>query len=224
MSTKPSKFPELEIVIWPNKSLAIPVSPFPEKDLNTKLVRNTAGAMIKTMYKYYGVGLAAPQVGVPFQIFVMDAQWTQEGNKKKPQIFLNPKIIDVGKQVQQLKPPGEGCLSFPYNYKSPVKRLDKVQLEWFDFSGNKHQKWFEGYEAIIVQHEIDHVLGHLFIDRLSPLKRNMAIQKARKIRRQYKKGYKKTISKLKNAPKTKEYNMKRQKAFEEGYRNAKNSS
>lgn len=210
--------PKLNLVIWPEKSLNIPAPPFPEKDLNSRLVRNTAGQMIKLMYEYCGSGLSAQQVGVPFAIFVMDSQWTLPGNKKKARIFLNPRIINVGKGVQQLAHPGEGCLSFPYGYKQPIKRHDKIELEWLDFYGNKHTQWFENYEAIIIQHETDHVLGHLFIDRLSPLKRDMAIRRAKKIRRRYLKGYKKTLSNLKNAPRTFEYNLKRQRAFEEGFR------
>lgn len=223
MKTTTSKI-NLEMVIWPNKNLKIPVGPFDEKSLNTKLVRNTAGAMIKTMYKYYGIGLAAQQVGIPFQIFVMDPNWTKPNTKKKARIFLNPKIVDVGERTQQLNPPGEGCLSFPYNYRQPIKRFDKVELEWLDFNGNVHHEWFSDYEAIIVQHEMDHLLGHCFIDRLSPLKRDIAIRKARKIRRQYKKGYKRTISKLKNAPRTKEYALKVAKAFEEGLRSKKTTA
>lgn len=218
---KSNKVPELELVIWPDKSLSIPVAPFPKKDLNTRLVKNTAGQMIKTMYKYYGVGLSAQQVGIPFQIFVMDASWVQK-SKKKARIFLNPKIIGVGTGVQQLAHPGEGCLSFPYDYRQPIKRYDKIKLSWLDFSGERHTEWFEGHEAIVAQHEIQHLLGYLFIDLLSPLKRDMAIRKARKIRRKYKKGYKKGISNLKNAPRTKEYNLKRAKAFEAGLKSGEN--
>lgn len=215
-----SKKPELRLVIWPDENLKYPVRPFPEADLNTKLVRNTAGAMIRAMYKHYGVGLAAQQVGIPFQIFVMDAQWTTT-NKKRPRIFLNPRVTDIGDGAQQIPYPGEGCLSFPYEYRNPVRRLDKLELEWVDFNGTTHHEWFEGYEAIVIQHEMDHLMGYCFIDRLSRLKRDMAIRKARKIRRQYRKGYRRTLNNLKHATRTKAYALKRAQSFEQGYREAK---
>lgn len=209
--------PELRLVIWPDTSLKHPVAPFPEENLDTRVVRDTAGAMIRSMYKHYGVGLAAQQVGIPFRIFVMDSQWMTNG-AKKPHIFLNPKVTEIGEGAQALNPPGEGCLSFPYNYKSPVTRLDKIELEWSDFKGEVHHEWFEGYEAIIVQHEMDHLNGYCFIDHLSNLKKDMAIRKARKIRRRYRNGYKRTLRELKNAPRTKEYCLKRMRAFEQGVR------
>jgi len=219
MSTKPQKV-DLELCIWPDSRLKTPVKPFPSEHLNTRLVKNTAGAMIKRMYEYSAIGLAAPQVGVPFQIFVMDVNWLKIG-KKHPRIFINPSIVDVGEKRIQLAHPGEGCLSFPYKYHQPVPRLNKVELEWEDFHGNIHHEWFEENEAITVQHEVDHLMGIYFFDRLSSLKKNMALNKAKKIRRKYLSGYKKMLQTMKNAPHTAEYNAKRQKAFEAGFRSGK---
>ncbi len=212
--------PELRLVIWPDESLKSKVSPFPEQDLSTQLVRNTAGAMIRAMYKHYGVGLAAPQVGVPFQIFVMDSQWIKT-ERKQPQIFLNPRITDAGDGAQELKAPGEGCLSFPYNYRHPVHRHDKIELEWLDFKGEVHHKWFEGYDAVVIQHEIDHLMGYCFIDRLSKLNRDIAIRKARKIRRHYRKGYKRALKEMKHAPRSLKFLLQRQREFEASRREAK---
>jgi len=212
---------DLGLVIWPDKFLRHPVAPFPEENLGTRLVKNTAGAMIKTMYKYQGVGLAAQQVGVPFQIFVMDSQWHNEGSKKHPRVFLNPRVTEIGDGAVELKRPGEGCLSFPYDYRQPVARVDKLELEWLDFKGESHHEWFEGYDAIIIQHELDHLAGYCFIDRLSPLKRDMALRRARKMRRRYENGYKKMLKSMKNAPRTKEYQLKRGAAFDAGVRAGK---
>jgi peptide deformylase len=209
--------PEMRLVIWPDESLKHAVAPFPEDNISSRLVRETAGAMIRSMYKHYGVGLAAQQVGVPFRIFVMDSQWTN-GEKKMPRIFLNPTVTGTGEGAQELTHPGEGCLSFPYNYRSPVARLDRLELEWVDFKGETHHQWFEGMEAIIIQHEMDHLNGFCFIDHLSPLKKDRAIRKARKTRRRYRKGYKRALSELKNATSSKEYLLKRQQAFEAGVR------
>ena len=216
-----SKKEELGLVIWPDKFLKQSVFAFPEIDLGTRKVKDLAGAMIKTMYKYHGMGLAAQQVGIPFAIFVMDTTWFQPDQSKKPRVFLNPLITAFGEGIIQVDPPGEGCLSFPYDYRQPVKRADKVELEWLDFKGNVHQEWFEGHEAITVQHEMDHLGGFCFIDRLSKLKRDMAIAKARKIRKQYLKGHKTMIRNLKHAPRTKEYQLKRAAAFDAGVRAGK---
>lgn len=214
---KPKK-PELQLVIWPDESLKYPVRDFPIKDLGTRLVKNTAGAMIEAMYKHHGIGLAAQQVGVPFAIFVMDPHWHGEGSGKRPQVYLNPRIVDVGKGAIEMPRPGEGCLSFPYGYRNPVRRYDKVELEWYDFRGDVQHKWFEGHDALVVQHEVDHLAGFCFIDRLSPLKKDMALRKARKVRRQYRNGFKAMIREMKNAPRTRDYQIKRQKAFEAGVR------
>jgi peptide deformylase len=210
--------PELRLVIWPDETLKMPVAPFPEEGLGTELVRDTAEAMIQAMYKHHGVGLAAQQTGIPFQIFVMDTKWTEEDASKTPRVFLNPRITDIGQGAQQLQWPGEGCLSFPYGYRNPVRRLDKLELEWLDFEGEAHHEWFEGYEAIVIQHEMDHLMGFCFIDRLSSLKRGMALRRARKVRRRYRKGYKGALAKLKHATRTPEYALKRAQAFEQGFR------
>jgi len=209
---------ELQLVIYPDPSLKIPVAPFPEDDIGTELIQWTADSMVKAMYKHQGVGLAAQQVGIPWQIFVMDTQWHEEDAEQKPKIFLNPRITEVGDGAQQLTWPGEGCLSFPYGYRNPVRRLDRLELEWLDLEGEIHHEWFSEFEAIVIQHEIDHLNGYCFIDRLSRLKRGMAIARARKVRRQYRKGYLKTLRQLKNAPRTAEYAIKRAKSFEEGFR------
>jgi peptide deformylase len=215
---------ELELVIWPDETLKHPVRNFPEADLGSRLVKNTAGAMIKAMYKYHGIGLAAQQVGVPFQIFVMDPGWHDEKAKKQPRVFLNPVVVNIGDGRISVPAPGEGCLSFPYKYRAPVQRFAEIELEWYDFHGCVQREWFEGFPAIVVQHEMDHLNGFCFIDHLSPLKYDIAIRKARKIRSRYKKGFQKTLKAMKNAPRTKEYNAKRQQMFEEGYRTTKEAA
>lgn len=224
MTEKKTDKPELELVIWPSESLRFPVQPFPHKELGSRLVKDTAGAMIKAMYKYHGVGLAAQQVGVPFAVFVMDPDWHGEDTKKHPRVFLNPQIVNIGDKAIQIPYPGEGCLSFPYGYRSPVRRRNEVELQWFDFKGEMHREWFDGHAAIVIQHEIDHLMGFCFIDRLSGLKRDVAIRKARKVRRQYRNGYKNTLKKLKTVHRTREYQIKRQKAFEAGVRAGKEAA
>jgi hypothetical protein len=109
-------------------------------------------------------------------------------------------MLNVEEPVIEVNHPGEGCLSFPYNYRAQVPRASRVELEWQDLKGKKHTEWFEGMDAILVQHEFDHLLGRLFIDNLGPIKRDLAIRKARKTRRQYAKGMKRGIAMLKHAP------------------------
>ena len=213
---------ELQLVIWPDPRLKDPVPDFPEEHLGDRVVKNTAGAMIRAMYKHEGIGLAAPQMGVPFGIFVMDENWHAPDQKKHPRVFLNPKITDVEREgAIEMARPGEGCLSFPYNYRNPVRRYARVELQYLDFKGEVHHEWFKGHGAIIVQHEVDHLMGLCFIDRLSKMKQDMAYRRARKIRRHYGQGYKKMIRQMKNAPHTKEYALKNQQMFEAGLRSVR---
>ncbi len=209
-----SKKPELKLVIWPEPCLKYAVAPFPEEELKSQPVRNIAGAMIRAMYKYRGVGLAAPQVSVPFRVFVMDAFWTKENNQKHPRVFLNPEITDAGTSAISLPHPGEGCLSFPYDYHGIVKRHDTVELQWLDFKGDVHHELFKGHEAIVIQHEMDHLNGYCFIDRLSLLKQDMAYRRAKKVRRRYDKGMKQGMKMIKDLPKSPEGLLDRNKAFE----------
>lgn len=209
-----AKKTELKLVIWPDECLRYAVAPFPEKELGSKLVRDTAGGMIRAMYKHYGVGMAAPQLAIPFQIFVMDAFWTQPDKSKHPKVFLNPKITGVGKYMTELPHPGEGCLSFPYDFHGVVRRHDQVELEWLDFEGEVHHEWFDGYEAIVVQHEFDHLNGYCFVDRLSQLKQGMAYRRAKKMRRLYRNGMKKGLATFKQMQKSPDALLDRQKNFE----------
>lgn len=113
-----------------------------------------------------GVGLAAPQVGVDLALFIMKPY-----EKSKTEVIINPKIIKTfnGKtsKVNKGKKSGtklEGCLSVPKIW-SPLTRSTKVLLEYQDMTGAVMQRWFSGFEAIIVQHEVDHLQGILFTQR-----------------------------------------------------------
>jgi len=186
---------DLRLVVWPDESLRDPVHGFNEEQIKSKLVRNTAGAMIRAMYKMHGIGLAAQQVGVPGAMFILDVNWHTTG-RKMPKIFLNPVMLEFGGGIVEMAGKGEGCLSTPYGYFSPVPRSEKVLLEWTGLDCETHKEWFDGVEAIAIQHEIDHLHGHLFIDRLSNLKQDIFKRKARKQRRRYAQGYKRTKREL----------------------------
>ena len=110
-----------------------------------------------------GVGLAAPQIGKNINVFIMKP-------KKRAKVVINPKIIKVyhAKKVKIRDPRKsimEGCLSLPHYY-SPIKRANKVRLKYTDPNGQEKTEDFSGIEAQIIQHEVDHLNGELFVDRI----------------------------------------------------------
>ena len=133
-------------------------------------IRELVNNIIETMYAEGGVGLAAPQVGVSKRVIVID---TEENGVIA---LINPVIIKrEGKTKEE-----EGCLSVPGVY-SIVGRSSKVTVEALDLDENKIRISQEGFLAIVLQHEIDHLDGYLFIDRLSPAKRLMIKEKLKEI-------------------------------------------
>ena len=129
-------------------------------------LRQLAEDMAETMYDAPGVGLAAPQVGVLKRLIVMDCSAKEEPNDLL--CAVNPEIIATeGESVEE-----EGCLSVPGFYAN-VNRAAKVRMRYQDVAGNVHERDADGLLAICMQHEIDHLEGILFVDRLSPLKRSM---------------------------------------------------
>ena len=150
----------LHILQYPHPGLrekAKPISVF-EKSI-TILANN----MLETMYDAPGIGLAATQVNVAKQLIVID---TSE-NKDSPLIIINPKIIEKSGEIIN----EEGCLSFPGVY-AKVLRAETLTLEYQDVEGNQQRLEADDLLAICIQHEIDHLEGKVFVDYLSPLKRN----------------------------------------------------
>lgn len=176
------------ILIHPDdrlREISRPVS-FPLSDE----VRAIIDDMAETMYDAPGVGLAAPQIGVSLQIAVTDTLWrseevrhqadTPEGGKRDLKVWLNPEFIWKSDETATWE---EGCLSVPETY-ADVTRPAAVRLRWFDIDGIQHEQDFSGFEAVALQHEFDHLLGKLFIDYLSPLKRKMITKKMKKLYKQ----------------------------------------
>jgi peptide deformylase len=114
--------------------------------------------MIDTMYTYGGVGLAAPQVGVNRRIIIVDPSAGDDA--KELRVMINPKIIASSGEVFG----EEGCLSLP-GRRGEVKRNETVTVEFFNIDGTKQLLFASGFLAVIIQHEIDHLSGILFIDR-----------------------------------------------------------
>lgn len=134
-----------------------------------------AQGMAQTMYEMRGVGLAAPQVGSSIRLFVMDSSGPEE--RTNLLTFINPELELLGKIVVS---EGEGCLSVPLNYRANVDRNDKVNIKSLDLNGNPQEFDLSEYDAIIAQHEYDHLNGILFIDRITRLRRSLYDAKVRK--------------------------------------------
>jgi peptide deformylase len=131
--------------------------------------------MLETMYDAPGIGLAAIQIGEPVRIIVMDL--SREDEEKAPRFFVNPEITWSSEELFSYE---EGCLSVPEIYDA-VERPARVKLKYLDYNGNPVEEEAEGLYAVCIQHEMDHLNGVLFIDHLSRLKRERAINKVRKL-------------------------------------------
>jgi peptide deformylase len=129
--------------------------------------------MAETMYEAPGVGLAATQLGEPYQIFVTDV--AAEGEPSDFRVFINPEILESeGTQVYD-----EGCLSFP-GAREEVERAAKVRVRALGRDGKPFELEAEGLLAVCIQHEYDHLQGVLMIDYLGPLKKRLLHRKMQK--------------------------------------------
>lgn len=130
--------------------------------------------MFDTMYQSDGVGLAAPQVGVSQRVIVVDPR----EQEVKPFGLINPVILEFGPDVERGE---EGCLSIP-GLKDIVERPSSIVMEGLDADGHTLRLEAEGLLARVLQHEVDHLDGILFIDRVSPLKRKMLLKRWQKVK------------------------------------------
>ena len=130
--------------------------------------------MTETMYSARGIGLAATQVNVHKRLLVLDISENQD----QPCVYINPEILSSsGEQEYE-----EGCLSVPGIYAN-VKRAENITIRAQDLDGSVFEEQLEGLHAVCVQHEMDHLIGRLFVDYLSPLKRNIVKKKLEKQRK-----------------------------------------
>lgn len=167
----------LEILTYPDPRLAKKAKPVETVDDE---IRQLIDDMLETMYEAEGVGLAAPQVGVHKRIIVVDcgvrdADEERPLQPKEPHAIVNPVVMDgEGKITWE-----EGCLSVP-GYTDEVERSAFVRVEGLNRDGEKMVIEAEGLLAVCLQHEIDHLEGVLFVDRLSRLKSSMVKKKLKK--------------------------------------------
>lgn len=142
-------------------------------------LRETAADMLQTMYDAPGVGLAGPQVGLMTRILVMDCVKDPEATPR-PMVLLNPEITWTSEALNTYE---EGCLSVPDQY-ADVTRPAEVKVRWLGLDGREAEEHFTGLWATCVQHEIDHLNGKLFIDYLTPLKRQLITRRMEKLKRE----------------------------------------
>jgi peptide deformylase len=160
-----------EVLQFPDRRLRQMSKPIEDV---SEAIRELASDMLEVMYDEPGIGLAAPQVGEAVRLVVMDTKWTEEDAERSPLVLVNPEILErEGKVVC------EGCLSVP-DFQADVERAARVKVRAFDLDGHETIHDAEELEAVCFQHEIDHLDGKLFIDRISRLKRELYVQKRKK--------------------------------------------
>lgn len=140
-------------------------------------LRRLIDDMLATMYDAPGIGLAAPQIGISRRLIVMDP--SKDDQPKTPMVMLNPEILDRSEEVRTHE---EGCLSIP-EFTAEIERPAKTRVAYIDPEGKKQEAELGGIWSTLVQHEIDHLNGVLFIDYLSRLKRDMVVKKFKKQKR-----------------------------------------
>ena len=131
--------------------------------------------MLDLMYKSGGIGLAANQVGITLKLVVIDLQ---QNDKKSPIFLINPEIIEHSNNIVKYK---EGCLSVPgVEHNVDIERYEKVKVKYLDKNSKENIIEADGLLAVCLQHEIDHLHGKVYLDHMSKLKRDLAINKVKK--------------------------------------------
>jgi peptide deformylase len=151
----------LNILCYPDPRLHTVAKPVKAVDAR---IRAIAGDMLATMYEAQGIGLAASQVDVHERLVVIDISEAHD----QPLVLINPEIVWASPETQVND---EGCLSVPGIYDG-VQRASAVRVQALDLDGQLHTHSAEGLLAVCIQHEMDHLMGKVFVEYLSPLKRN----------------------------------------------------
>ena len=152
---------DFKILIFPDPKLRKVAKKIDKFDKSLEIL---AQNMLNTMYEAEGIGLAATQIDVHIRLVVMDL--SEERNE--PRVFVNPEYTILDKSPFTYE---EGCLSIP-GFNEEISRPSKILLKWQDLQGNFHEDQPDGIFTVCAQHEIDHLDGKLFVDYLSPIKRD----------------------------------------------------
>ncbi|MEN8195201.1 MAG: peptide deformylase [Pseudomonadota bacterium] len=166
----------LPIIIAPDPRLKVVSRPVDKVDAE---VARLMDDMLETMYDAPGIGLAAPQVGVPTRVIVVDIARKDKGEAPNPLKMANPQLVATS---EELKPWDEGCLSLPEHY-AEVTRPSQVAVRYLDENNKRREIEADDVLAVCVQHEMDHLDGILFVDHVTALKRNMILRKLRKAKK-----------------------------------------
>ena len=165
----------LPIITAPDPRLKVKCEPVATVDA---AIAKLMDDMLDTMYLAPGIGLAAPQVGVTKRVLVVDV--SPKDGPRDPIRMANPEIVWRSDELAVYE---EGCLSLPEQY-ADVERPKKVRFRYLDEKGVQQEREAEGLLATCIQHEIDHLDGIIFVDRLSALKRRMILRKLAKLKKQ----------------------------------------
>ena len=158
----------LPVITAPDPRLKVKSTPVERVDDD---IRKLMDDMLETMYTAPGIGLAAPQVGVPKRVIVLDL--AGEGEAPRPLKIANPEILWLADETATFE---EGCLSVPDQY-AEVTRAAAAKVRYLDYENEIREVEVEGMLATCIQHEMDHLDGILFIDHLTALKRNIILRK-----------------------------------------------
>jgi len=166
-----------EILTYPDPALRVVAEVV--ADPTSAEIQALVTDMADSMYDAPGVGLAAPQIGVALRLAITDTRWREEDGVRDLQVWINPRISRrEGEAIYE-----EGCLSVPGIYYD-IKRAAEITLSWQDIEGREHTADFEGFQAVALQHEFDHLDGRLFIDLLPPIKRKLLKKRLQKRKKQ----------------------------------------
>jgi len=166
----------LPIITAPDPRLKRKAAPVAQVD---GAVRRLLAEMLETMYAAPGIGLAGPQIGHFLRVIVVDI--AEDKEEPAPLKMVNPEIVDVAEEDVEYE---EGCLSLPEHY-AKVVRPGQVGVRYLDETGEARELVAEGMLATCIQHEIDHLDGILFVDRVSAVRRNMILRKLVKAKKSH---------------------------------------
>lgn len=169
----------LEIIIAPDLELKKLCATVDEVDSQ---IREVMDNMFVTMKSAPGIGLAAPQVGINKRVIVIDTRDVQEGGTSLK--MANPKILKFSDNVKVHE---EGCLSLP-GFFEEVKRPDEIIIKYLDEYNHEQKLEASGLLSVVIQHEIDHLDGVLFVDHISKLKKGIILRKLKKYKKSFKSG------------------------------------
>ena len=165
----------LPIIIAPDARLKVICDPVTDVDAGILTLMDD---LLDTMYSAPGLGLAAPQVGVEKRLLVVDV--SRDPDARDPKCLINPELLSASEELYTYE---EGCLSLPEHY-AEVERPAKIKVRFLGRDGEPEELEAENVLATVIQHEMDHLDGILFVDHLSRLKRGLILRKLKKMKKQ----------------------------------------